>query len=75
MPRVYTGSSLNIHAGLKIAEAERRLILATLDHCGGDKEKTAAMLDVSVKTLYNRLREYDLESKQSQTLQKSSHST
>ena len=75
MPRVYTGSSLNIHAGLKIAEAERRLILATLDHCGGDKEKTAAMLDVSVKTLYNRLREYDLESKQTQTLQKSSHST
>lgn len=75
MPRVYTGSSLNIHAGLKIAEAERRLILATLDHCSGDKEKTAAMLDVSVKTLYNRLREYDLESKQTQTLQKSSHST
>ncbi len=74
MPRVYTGSSLNIHAGLKIAEAERRLILATLDHCGGDKEKTAEMLDVSVKTLYNRLREYDLESKQTQTLQKTSHS-
>lgn len=75
MPRVYTGSSLNIHAGLKIAEAERRLILATLDHCGGDKEKTAEMLDVSVKTLYNRLREYELESKQTQTLQNSSHST
>jgi DNA-binding NtrC family response regulator len=43
---------------MKIAEAERRLILATLKHCDGSKEKTAEMLGVSVKTLYNRLREY-----------------
>jgi two-component system response regulator AtoC len=55
---VVDGNSLNVGVGMKIAEAERRLILATLKHCDGSKEKTAEMLGVSVKTLYNRLREY-----------------
>jgi len=30
----------------------------TLDHCRGDKRAAAAMLGVSLKTLYNRLNEY-----------------
>ena len=33
-------------------------ILATLDHFGGDKQKAAHVLGLSVKTIYNRLREY-----------------
>ena len=37
---------------------ERSLILATLKHLDGHKEKTAAALGVSLKTLYNRLKEY-----------------
>ena len=41
-----------------LAEAERRLILATLEHYAGDRRKTAAALDVSVRTLYTRLRDY-----------------
>jgi len=42
-----------------LAEAERRLIIASLDHFGGDKRKAADALGVSVRTLYNRLREYE----------------
>ena len=38
---------------------ERILTLATLQQCGGVKEKAAQTLGVSLKTLYNRLREYD----------------
>jgi len=53
-----TGGGEHIRVGMKIEEAERRLILATLEHCGGNKEKSAEMLGVSVKTLYNRLRDY-----------------
>lgn len=53
-----TASGEHIRVGMKIEEAERRLILATLEHCGGNKEKSAEMLGVSVKTLYNRLRDY-----------------
>jgi DNA-binding NtrC family response regulator len=55
---IVDGNFLNVGVGMKIAEVERRLILATLKHCDGSKEKTAEMLGVSVKTLYNRLREY-----------------
>ncbi len=49
---------LSIRVGTSIAEAERALILATLDHFDGQKERTAAALGVSLKTLYNRLKEY-----------------
>jgi two-component system response regulator AtoC len=44
-----------------LAEAERRLILATLDHWAGDKRKAAEALGVSLRTLYNRLREYGVQ--------------
>ncbi|MGH8515227.1 MAG: sigma 54-interacting transcriptional regulator, partial [Gammaproteobacteria bacterium] len=54
-------SSKDLPIGLSIAEAERRLILATLAHCGSNKEKTAQMLGISLKTLYNRLRDYGSE--------------
>jgi DNA-binding NtrC family response regulator len=43
-----------------LAEAERRLILASLAHFGGDKRKTAEALGVSLRTLYNRLHEYNV---------------
>jgi DNA-binding NtrC family response regulator len=44
--------------GSSLAESERLLILETLDRVGGDKRKAAAMLEISLNTLYNRLREY-----------------
>ena len=50
--------SLVTRVGTSIAEAERRLILATLEHCGGDKRKAAGILKLSPKTLYNRLNQY-----------------
>lgn len=44
--------------GTTIAQAERNLIIATLEHCHGLREPTAEMLGISLKTLYNRLRDY-----------------
>jgi DNA-binding NtrC family response regulator len=44
--------------GASVGEMERRLILATLDHFGGDKRRAAQVLGVSLKTLYNRLHAY-----------------
>jgi len=52
---------LSIRVGTSIADAERTLILATLDHFNGQKERTAAVLGVSLKTLYNRLKEYAID--------------
>jgi two-component system response regulator AtoC len=55
---VVPASSLVMQVGTPIAEMERRLILATLDQCEGDKKKAADVLKISLKTLYNRLNEY-----------------
>lgn len=44
--------------GSRLADAEQKLIFATLGYCGGNKTQTAEVLGVSLKTLYNRLNEY-----------------
>ncbi len=49
---------LKVPIGLSIADAERLIILATLDHCSGEKPRAADILGVSLKTLYNRLNTY-----------------
>ena len=49
---------VTVQLGSKLADAEQRLICATLGHCGGNKTLTAEVLGVSLKTLYNRLNEY-----------------
>ncbi|HSW04611.1 sigma-54-dependent transcriptional regulator [Aquabacterium sp.] len=51
-------AGLHLPIGTSVAEAERRLILATLRHYHHHKERTAAVLGISLKTLYNRLKEY-----------------
>jgi DNA-binding NtrC family response regulator len=53
-----TPQQLSVGVGTSLAEADRRLILATLEEFGGNKRKTAAVLGISLKTLYNRLNEY-----------------
>jgi DNA-binding NtrC family response regulator len=47
-----------LRVGTSLPEAERRLILATLEGLSGDKRKAAEVLQISLKTLYNRLNEY-----------------
>jgi DNA-binding NtrC family response regulator len=49
---------LNFFVGTPLAEAQREIILATLKHYGGNKRLTAETLGISLKTLYNRLKEY-----------------
>ncbi|HEX2492724.1 MAG TPA: helix-turn-helix domain-containing protein [Steroidobacter sp.] len=50
--------SLRIPVGTNLADAERWMIFATLQKCGGNKTRAAALLGVSLKTLYNRLNAY-----------------
>jgi two-component system response regulator AtoC len=49
---------LRVKVGEPIAEAERRLIVATLEQLDGDKKRAAELLGISLKTLYNRLAVY-----------------
>jgi transcriptional regulator with PAS, ATPase and Fis domain len=46
---------VQIPIGTTLEDAEREVLLATLRHCGGNKRRTAEMLGVSVKTVYNKL--------------------
>ena len=52
------GTTPTLRVGTSLGEAERHLILATLAHYEGDKKKAAAVLGISLKTLYNRLNVY-----------------
>jgi two-component system response regulator AtoC len=52
------GPGLAIQTGMSIAEAERILVLATLESLGGDRRAAARQLGMSLKTLYNRLSRY-----------------
>lgn len=56
--RATTGSMLMVPVGTSLAEADRQIILATLEQCGGVKKRAAEILGISLKTLYNRLEEY-----------------
>src|SRR5512138_1280042 len=50
--------ALRIPVGTNLADVERWMIYATLQKCGGNKTRAAALLGVSLKTLYNRLNAY-----------------
>jgi len=58
VPPSGAADTLEMTVGTPLAAVERQVILATLEHFGHHKERTAAALGVSLKTLYNRLKEY-----------------
>jgi DNA-binding NtrC family response regulator len=60
-PQQPSGPMVSIPVGTSLAEADKKLILATLEQCRGVKTQSAELLGISVKTLYNRLGEYRQE--------------
>lgn len=53
--------TISLPIGTSMADVERTVILATLEHYNHHKERVAAVLGISLKTLYNRLKEYTAE--------------
>ena len=49
---------VKLTAGTTIGEAERALIQFTLQHTGNNKTRAAEILGISLKTLFNKLKEY-----------------
>ncbi len=45
--------------GRTVADVERELILDTLDHCLGNRTHAAKILGISIRTLRNKLNEYE----------------
>jgi DNA-binding NtrC family response regulator len=44
--------------GTTVEEAEKTLILRTLEHTHNNKTRAAVILGISLKTLHNKLKEY-----------------
>ncbi|AKC70793.1 sigma-54-dependent transcriptional regulator [Pandoraea oxalativorans] len=49
--------SVTVPLDTPLEEMDRKLILGTLERCGGVKARAAEMLNISLKTLYSRLAE------------------
>jgi transcriptional regulator with PAS, ATPase and Fis domain len=54
-------STLDVHVGMSLSAVKRELLMQTLNLTGGNKVKAAEILGVSIKTLYNNLKEYQAE--------------
>jgi DNA-binding NtrC family response regulator len=52
---------LRLRPGMTVAEAERRLIHETLSFTENNKTRAAELLGISLKTLHNKLKEYEAE--------------
>ena len=50
-----------VRVGERMDAVERKLLLATLEAVKGDRKTTAELLGISLKTVYNRLKEYGLD--------------
>jgi len=52
------GGGVYLDIGTKVEEAEKKLILRTLEHTKNNKTRAADILGISLKTLHNKLKEY-----------------
>jgi DNA-binding NtrC family response regulator len=55
------GSYVSVRVGSTVGDAERLLILRTLEFTGYNKTRAAEILGVSLKTLHNKLKEYEFQ--------------
>jgi DNA-binding NtrC family response regulator len=53
-----SGDGVTLRPGVTVDEAERQLILLTLRHTGNNRTRAAEILGLSVKTLFNKLKQY-----------------
>jgi DNA-binding NtrC family response regulator len=54
----YSDSGVHVEIGSTVDEAERMLILKTLESTRNNKTRAAEILGISLKTLHNKLKEY-----------------
>ncbi len=57
------GNSIDSFVGLSVQEVERRLIISTLGKVSENRTRAAEMLGISIRTLRNKLKEYDTAAK------------
>jgi DNA-binding NtrC family response regulator len=60
-PAAIASNALGVTVGMTIDEAEKILIIATLQHAGNNKTRAASILGISTKTLHVKLKQYRIE--------------
>jgi DNA-binding NtrC family response regulator len=55
---VSDGNAVRVGVGTTVEDAERMLILKTLESTHNNKTRAADILGISLKTLHNKLKEY-----------------
>ena len=58
-PAAEDRDTVHFPIGATVGEAEKELILRTLEHTNNNKTRAAEILGISLKTLHNKLREYN----------------
>jgi DNA-binding NtrC family response regulator len=58
-PPVQEANAVRLGVGTTVGEAERLLILKTLEATNNNKTRAAEILGISLKTLHNKLKEYN----------------
>ena len=56
LPAVPPGDAFAALVGRSLDDVEQELIRRTLQHCGGNRTRTAEVLGIGVRTLFNKLR-------------------
>lgn len=55
-----SADGLRVHVGMTMEEVERAIIEKTLQSTGHNKEKTAEILQIGLRTLYRKIKEYQI---------------
>lgn len=63
------GIMLKLTLGMQLREVEKEYILGSLRRNGGNKARTAELLGISEKTLYNKLNRYAADARDRQSLE------
>ena len=53
--------AVTLSVGTTVREAEKKLLLKTLEHTDNNKTRAAKILEISLKTLHNKLKEYEAQ--------------
>lgn len=62
LPEIQSAPPTGLNAGMTVFEAERLLIMKTLEFTGQNRTRAAEMLGISIRTLRNKLHEYKVGS-------------
>ncbi|NUN07733.1 MAG: sigma-54-dependent Fis family transcriptional regulator [Ignavibacteriaceae bacterium] len=59
-PKVFVNEEKVLTSGLSVKDAEKNAIIAALTKARGNKRKASRLLDISERTLYRKIKEYEI---------------